>query len=56
VADDEAESFRADLPAVPAGVYDVSAAIDFQPDASMAQQGTPGVDLVTGPLEPITLQ
>jgi hypothetical protein len=56
VADDEAESFRSDLPAVPAGEYDLSAAIDFQPDASMAQQGTPGVDLVTGPLEPITLQ
>jgi hypothetical protein len=56
VADDEAESFRADLPVLPAGGYNLSAAIDFQPDASMAQQGTPGLDLVTGPLVPITLQ
>lgn len=56
VADDQAESFRTGLPALPAGGYYLSAAIDFQPDASMAQQGTPGVDLVTGPLAPITLQ
>ncbi|MCU1580110.1 MAG: hypothetical protein JWP19_2314 [Rhodoglobus sp.] len=56
VADDEAESFRADLPVLPAGGYYLSAAIDFQPDASMAQQGTPGVDLVTGPVTPITLK
>ena len=56
IADDEAESFRADLPALPAGSYDVSAAFDFLPDESMVQQDTPGLDLVTGPRSPITLQ
>jgi hypothetical protein len=55
VQDDQSESFRDDLPAVPAGGYDLSAAIDFLPDASMAQQSTPGLDLVAGPLSPITL-
>lgn len=55
VQDDEAESFRADLPAVTAGSYDLSAALDFLPAASMTQQSTPGLDLVTGPLSPITL-
>ena len=56
VADDEAEGFRAGLPAVPAGGYYLSAALDFQPDASMVQQGTQGLDLITGPLAPIRLQ
>jgi hypothetical protein len=56
VQDDEAESFRADLPALPAGGYELSAAIDFLPGASLAQQSTPGLDLVTGPRSPITLQ
>jgi hypothetical protein len=56
VEDDVAEAFRADLPPVPPGVYEVSAAIDFTPDPSMPQQDAPGLDLVTGPREPITLQ
>ncbi len=55
VADDEGQSFREGLPPVPAGGYDLSAAIDFMPDASMVQQATPGLDLVTGPTAPITL-
>jgi len=56
VRDDESESFRANLPAVPAGDYLLSAALDFQPAAAVAQQSTPGVDLVLGPLSPITLR
>lgn len=56
IQDDEAESFRADLPAVPAGAYDLSAAIDFLPDASMPQQSTPGLDLVSGPVSAIVLR
>jgi hypothetical protein len=56
VEDDAAESFRIDLPIVPAGRYELSAAIDFSPDPGMPQQETPGIDLVTGPREPITLQ
>jgi hypothetical protein len=54
--DDLAEAFRADLPAVPPGEYELSAAIDFSPDPSMPQQQTQGLDLITGPREPITLQ
>ncbi len=34
VEDDLAESFRADLPALPAGTYQVSAAIDMVPDVA----------------------
>jgi hypothetical protein len=56
VQDDLAEAFRADLPAVPPGEYEVSAAIDFAPDPSMPQQQTPGLDLVTAPREPIALE
>ncbi len=48
IEDDGAESFRTDLPAVPAGRYDVSAAIDLT-----VADGTPV--LVTGPLAPVTL-
>lgn len=56
VQDDAAESFRAGLPAVAAGAYYLSAAIDFLPDASMPQQPTPGLDLVSGPVSEIVLQ
>jgi hypothetical protein len=56
VQDDLAESFRPDLPPVPAGVYEVSAAIDFTAGAGMPQQDTPELDLVTGPRAPITLE
>lgn len=60
VQDDEAAAFRADLPAVPAGEYSLSAALDFMPAASTPVMSTPGADvvgveLVTGPLSPITL-
>ena len=56
VEDDLAAGFRTDLPAVPAGAYDLSAAIDFSPDPLMAQQDSPGVDLVTGPRATIALE
>ena len=56
IADDLEASFREELPAVPAGEYDLSAAIDFTPDASMTQPDTPELDLVSGPLSPITLR
>jgi hypothetical protein len=46
--DDEGESFRSDLPPAPAGEYQVSAAIDLSSDG--------GVDLVTGPLDTVTLR
>ncbi|MBC7590830.1 MAG: hypothetical protein H7226_07280 [Salinibacterium sp.] len=55
VDDDMGTSFRDDLPAVPAGQYDLSAVIDFTADPSMMQQDTPELDLVNGPLSPITL-
>lgn len=48
VEDDGAPSFRPDLPAVPAGRYDVSAAIDLT-----VVDGTPV--LVTGPLARVSL-
>lgn len=51
VDDDLAESFRPDLPAVPGGSYELSAAIDFSPSAQDA-----AIDLVTGPRSNITLQ
>ncbi|MEP6477901.1 MAG: hypothetical protein ABJB03_00790 [Rhodoglobus sp.] len=54
VADDELESFRADLPALPAGDYQLSVAMDFLPDVSVTP--TPGVDLVTGPAQTVTIQ
>ena len=50
VDDDSAESFRDDLPALPPGGYQLSAAIDFSPaDGS-------SLDLVTGPLGGIALR
>jgi hypothetical protein len=50
VADDEAQSFRADLPAAPAGGYELSAAIDFAPSAPSGD-----LDLVTSDQASITL-
>ena len=47
VEDDSAESFRDDLPALPAGEYEVSALIDFSSDGP--------VELVSGPADTITL-
>lgn len=55
VEDDAAESFRADLPALPAGAYELSALIDFSPDPSMPTNGIPELDLVSGPRSTITL-
>lgn len=54
VADDEAESFRPDLPVVEPGEYGLSALIDFTADASMAQLTTE-LDLVSGPVALLTL-
>lgn len=51
VADDEAQSFRADLPAVPAGSYELSAALDFVPSAPGAQP-----DVVSSAPSPLTLR
>jgi hypothetical protein len=49
MADDEAESFRDDLPELAPGVYQLSAAIDFtRNDGSF-------IDLVTGPAVRVTL-
>jgi hypothetical protein len=56
IEDDLAPSFRDGLPAVPAGVYDLSAAIDFTADPSMVQPDTPELDLVTGPPSQITIR
>lgn len=48
IEDDSAEAFRDDLPPVAAGTYQLSALIDFTPDASMLPQNTE-LDLVAGP-------
>ena len=48
VDDDALERFSSDLPAAPAGEYNVSAAIDFL--------GSDSADLVTGPLESVNLK
>ena len=55
VDDDLGPSFRDNLPAVPAGVYDLSAAIDFTADTLMPQPEIPELDLVSGPLSPVTI-
>jgi hypothetical protein len=56
VDDDLAESFREGLPALPPGAYELSAALDFLPDALPTDGSTPGLDLVTGPRSTIILQ
>lgn len=56
VEDDSAEAFRSDLPAVPAGLYEISAAIDFVPDAAPADGTGSGLDLVTSERATIELQ
>lgn len=48
VEDDLGESFRAELPSAPAGVYQVSAAIDLMGDFN--------ADLITGPAQTLTLR
>lgn len=54
VEDDSAEAFSADLPALAAGAYDLSALIDFAPDPSMGPQTTE-LELVGGPRSTIIL-
>lgn len=54
VEDDSAEVFRADLPALEPGSYQLSALIDFTADPSMGQE-IPELDLVNGPLSTIRL-
>lgn len=53
--DDLGDTFRADLPAVEPGSYQLSALIDFTADPAMQQQTTE-LDLVSGPLSTITLE
>jgi len=48
VEDDMGEGFREDLPAVPAGDYQVSALLDLSGDAS--------VELISGPAATVTLR
>ncbi|MEO6532146.1 MAG: hypothetical protein ABIO06_01075 [Pseudolysinimonas sp.] len=54
VEDDTRESFRADLPSVAPGNYQLSAALDFSPDDTGAA-GQDAAVLVTGPTSPVTL-
>ncbi len=54
IEDDSAASFRADLPRVAPGEYQISAAIDLSrqsPDGALL-----GTDLVTGPVSPVILR
>ncbi|MFZ2964966.1 MAG: hypothetical protein WA006_09815 [Rhodoglobus sp.] len=53
--DDTAEAFRADLPPLAPGVYELTAAIDFAPDPSIAAEDAE-LDLVTGVAAPIRLE
>lgn len=55
VEDDAAETFRDNLPALGAGDYELSAAIDFSVDPALATSEIPDLDLVTGPRSPFTL-
>ena len=54
VEDDLAEAFREGLPALPAGDYELSAAIDFSADEPSAEV-SPFLDLITSERRPITL-
>lgn len=53
IEDDSAEAFRENLPALEAGTYDVSAAIDIMLDKPVSDY--PDIELVTGPLAPISI-
>ena len=48
IVDDEGEAFRAGLPPLEPGSYELSALLDFAPDASMLAPTTE-LDLVAGP-------
>ena len=54
IDDDAADAFRADLPALEAGTYQLSALMDFTADPSMGQE-SPELDLVGGPPAAIRL-
>jgi hypothetical protein len=54
VADDEQQSFRADLPPAGPGSYQLSAALDMTPAAADAN-GQIAAVLVSGPTSPVTL-
>ncbi len=54
--DDAAEQFRPALPALDPGSYDLSAALDFVADTAPAGDAVVELDLVTGPLSPVSLQ
>ncbi len=57
VDDDLAESFPPDLPPLPPGNYELSAAIDFSPTVADGDAEFDGsADLVTGPLATIVLE
>ncbi len=51
--DDALEQFRPDLPALPAGAYDLSAVIDFTSDVPTP---TTEIDLIMGPRAPLVLE
>lgn len=53
VADDLAEGFPADLPALEPGVYELSALIDFA--SATPTNGTTELDLISGPRSTVTL-
>jgi len=54
--DDAVGGFRADLPALPSGSYQVGALIDFSVDDSLVTDGVTYVDLVSSPRLLLTLQ
>ncbi len=54
VADDDLPEFRADLPPLPGGDYQVSAVMHFLPDGTAIS--APGLELVTGAPSPLTLR
>ncbi|MDP3208194.1 MAG: hypothetical protein Q8M65_03510 [Rhodoglobus sp.] len=56
IEDDAGEQFRPGLPPLAAGTYELSAALDFVSDSPGSDDSTFGLELVTGPPSPITLQ
>lgn len=56
VEDDLGESFREDLPALPPGEYQISAAIDFVPVSGTASDNPAILPLIVGPPTAVTLR
>lgn len=56
IGDDAAEKFGPGLPPLVPGTYNLSAALDFVPDAPASDDTAVDLELITGPLAPITLQ